>query len=85
MILSILPWTIPGCLYNIYQIAKNKILTKENERAVVLTFNDPRIEWQNIILGVNGNQVGENNITKSYSNRLELFTKDVCSYMVAQG
>ena len=48
------PVSIPGFLYNSYQIRKNLQMTSGFEKAKVLVFDDPLTEWQSLMLGVKG-------------------------------
>jgi|SRR3989344_654705 len=48
------PSSIPGFLYNTYQIGKNRYNTSGDQRAKVLIFDEPLTEWQSVMLGVKG-------------------------------
>jgi len=48
------PFSIPGFLYNFYQIVKNKYKTSGDKKAKVLIFDEPLTEWQDLMLGVKG-------------------------------
>ncbi|MBI2451722.1 caspase family protein [Candidatus Pacearchaeota archaeon] len=48
------PVSMPGFLYNAYQIGKNRYQTSGKDKARVLVFDEPLTEWQNLMLGVKG-------------------------------
>jgi len=48
------PVSMPGFLYNAYQIGKNHHQTYGKDKAKVLVFDEPLTEWQSMMLGVKG-------------------------------
>ncbi|MCK4553251.1 hypothetical protein KAT80_03535 [Candidatus Pacearchaeota archaeon] len=48
------PISLPGFLYNTFQIGKNHYQTSGDKKAKCLIFDEPLTEWQDLILGVKG-------------------------------
>lgn len=48
------PVSMPGFLYNAYQIGKNRYQISGEDKAKVLVFDEPLTEWQSLMLGVKG-------------------------------